>query len=232
MRAYFPVLLTIFGILLTLVVGPVIASIETLATWIIASLIWIGGVVAAVLGVIWTLGTPHEWMNLTERRRQIIYDRARRNRAHLKDENDRLADVRYARYSILVEPAGQKVKLVALEHTRSGIAYDGFFFEIPVMISWHATKTKKLVDKNGSWDEKVIHYVEVDPVPSEIFEKLAEAEWIVQRLEREAYAEALALRQATCVATAMQPPPASGETRAKLEVTKHEVERLLEESHT
>lgn len=150
--------------------------------------------------------------NFTTRRLYVSLDELRKTRAHRGDEIARLPDLdhAYSRYSIQVQRDKQAIVLVAVKHDYRG----------GLLVRWRASATQSMYDASrGEWGARATADWKISqPTLDKVMERLTDAQVVVEELENNAYADALKKHQLDVLALAVQPPPASAFSRARVAV--------------
>lgn len=215
-----------------------LASLLVLPVLIVASVrtgqsfdAWFGiavAVDACVLcwSLIWLIAAEgdDDWKtdSFATRRLQVRLDELRKSRAHRDDELSRLRDLdrSYSRYSVLIERKGSDLVMTAVRHERRVTAWP--------LISWRAEKTKRLYNiERGSWTDGAAGGWRIQqPTVDKVTDALTDAQVTVEEMENESYAEALKVHRLDALVLAMQPPPASAHSRARVAVEEDVLDAL------
>lgn len=220
-KAYTPVV-NLAAFALVLVVSTVGAIGADGGVW------WGIAIVAATCAITWNIlwliqADTHSSnvVSLNTRRRYVRLDELRKTRAHRGDEAARLPELynAYPRYSILVKREQRAVVLIAVKHERRRRG---------LLLRWKATETQSMYDvERGSWgSDKTAEWKIAQPTMDKVMERLTDAQVVVEELENNAYADALKLHQLDVLALAVQPPPASAFSRARVAVGEDVLDEL------
>jgi hypothetical protein len=167
-------------------------------------------------------GSGDEALSFSQRRFQVLGDYLRRNRVHHADETSRLKALKraYPRYSVRVIRVRQSIELKAVQHTYEGKG---------PLLPWKTSNTKLLYDADRArWSSDAAAQWKIsNPTVDKVMEAVGEAQLVVEELENKAYAEALTEHRLDVLAIALQPPPASARSRARLAIEEDELDNIL-----